>query len=306
MKIFNQLIDFKNQYPNVIIALGTFDGVHVGHQEIISRSVEVARQVNGTSVVFTFSNHPLSVIAPERCPLQIVTQDDKASLIQELGVDVLLNIPFTPEFLQLSAVQFIQLLLENLNPKHILVGPNYFFGYKRGGTPKILQQAGLEYGFKVEINQTVNVDNSMVSSTLIRKMIAAGNVCQASRLLGRPVSIKGTVIHGEKRGRLLGYPTINIKFTKGLICPPKGVYAVQLKINEIQYNGIANIGTNPTFNDVGRRIEVHILNFTGNLYGQLVAIHFLKHIRGEFIFSSPEELKLQINEDIKMAQKYYS
>lgn len=306
MKIFNQLIDFKNQYPNVIVALGTFDGIHVGHQEIISRSVELAKQVNGTSVVFTFSNHPLSVIAPERCPLQIITQDDKATLIQELGVDILLNIPFTPEFLKLLAVQFIQLLLENLNPKHILVGPNYFFGYKRGGTPEVLQQAGLKYGFKVEINPTVTVDNSMVSSTLIREMIATGNVGQAARLLGRTVSVKGTVIHGAKRGRLLGYPTINLEFATGLIIPPNGVYAVQLKINNIQYNGIANIGTNPTFHDIGRRIEVHILNFTGNLYGQLVEINLLKYIRTEVTFSSIEELKLQISEDIKVAQSYYS
>jgi len=167
MEVLNQLTTLKDQYPRITVALGTFDGVHIGHQKVISRSVESAKQLNGTSVVFTFSNHPLSIIAPERCPLQIITQDDKVELIEKLGVDILLNIPFTAEFLKLSASQFIRLLLDQLNPKHILIGPNYFFGYKRCGTPKLLQKSGLQYGFTTEINPTVYVDDVMVSSTLI-------------------------------------------------------------------------------------------------------------------------------------------
>ncbi|MBP2657995.1 MAG: riboflavin biosynthesis protein RibF [Firmicutes bacterium] len=305
MEVLNQLTTLKDQYPRITVALGTFDGVHIGHQKVISRSVESAKQLDGTSVVFTFSNHPLSIIAPERCPLQIITQDDKVELIEKLGVDILINIPFTAEFLKLSASQFIRLLLDQLNPKHILIGPNYFFGYKRCGTPELLQKSGLQYGFTVEINPTVYVDDVMVSSTLIRQMITAGQVHQAATLLGRPVTLKGRVIHGAKRGRLLGYPTINLGIASGLAIPQNGVYAVELIIQDNQFNGIANVGTNPTFHDIGRRIEVHILDFSGDLYGEAVTVRFLNHIRKEQTFSNSEELKSQIAKDIVAAQKYY-
>ncbi|AJQ27683.1 bifunctional riboflavin kinase/FAD synthetase [Pelosinus fermentans] len=305
MEVLNQLTTLKDQYPRITVALGTFDGVHIGHQKVISRSVESAKQLDGTSVVFTFSNHPLSIIAPERCPLQIITQDDKVELIEKLGVDILLNIPFTAEFLKLSASQFIRLLLDQLNPKHILIGPNYFFGYKRCGTPELLQKSGLQYGFTTEINPTVYVDDVMVSSTLIRQMITAGQVDQAATLLGRPVTLKGRVIHGAKRGRLLGYPTINLGIASDLAVPQNGVYAVELIIQDNQYNGIANVGTNPTFHDIGRRIEVHILDFSGDLYGEAVTVRFLNHIRNEQTFSNSEELKSQIAKDIMAAQKYY-
>jgi riboflavin kinase/FMN adenylyltransferase len=305
MEVLNQLTTLKDQYPRITVALGTFDGVHIGHQKVISRSVESAKQLDGTSVVFTFSNHPLSIIAPERCPLQIITQDDKVELIEKLGVDILINIPFTAEFLKLSASQFIRLLLDQLNPKHILIGPNYFFGYKRCGTPELLQKSGLQYGFTVEINPTVYVDDVMVSSTLIRQMITAGQVHQAATLLGRPVTLKGRVIHGAKRGRLLGYPTINLGIASGLAVPQNGVYAVELIIQDNQFNGVANVGTNPTFHDIGRRIEVHILDFSGDLYGKAVTVRFLNHIRKEQTFFNSEELKSQIAKDIVAAQKYY-
>ncbi|MBP2628817.1 MAG: riboflavin biosynthesis protein RibF [Firmicutes bacterium] len=305
MKIFNKIVNLNTDFPGITIALGTFDGIHIGHQKIISRAVDLAKQINGTSVVFTFSNHPLSVVAPHRCPLQLVTQDFKAKLIQELGVDVLLTIPFTPQFLQISATQFITLAMENLSPKYIVVGPNYFFGYKRSGTPEFLEQAGAQHGFNVEIHPAVYVNDTMVSSTLIRQMIAAGNIDQAALLLGRPVQINGIVVHGAKRGRELGYPTINLSITNQLILPADGVYAVSLSIGNIDYNGVANIGNNPTFNEIGRRLEVHILDYSGDLYGQSVTVSFLKHIRGQITFSSPAELKFQIYQDIKAAQSYF-
>ena len=305
MKIFNEIIKLNNDFPGITIALGTFDGIHIGHQKIISRAVDLAKQINGTSVVFTFSNHPLSIVARQRCPLQLVTQDYKAELIQELGVDILLTIPFTTQFLKISAAQFISLTMENLSPKHIVVGPNYFFGYKRSGTPKFLQQAGAQHGFNVEIHPTVCVNDTIISSTLIRQMIAAGNIDEAAQLLGRPVKVTGTVIHGAKRGRELGYPTINLEIDHQLILPADGVYAVSLNIDNREYNGVANIGNNPTFTNIDRRLEVHILDYSGDLYGQSVTISFLKHIRGQITFSSPTELKLQISSDIKTAQIYF-
>lgn len=306
MEIIKEIIPLTTKYPAMAVALGAFDGIHIGHQKLISRTVEFAKATNGTSVVFTFSNHPLSVVAPERCPLQLVTQDDKAELLRELGVDVLLTIPFTADFLKLSPEQFINLVLENLNPKHIVVGPNYYFGYKSTGTPELLQSAGVEHGFNVEVHPTVYVNDTIVSSTLIRQMITDGHVDQAAQFLGRPVTIKGIVIHGAKRGRKLGYPTINMEFPSQSVLPTDGVYAVSLTIENSQYNGIANIGNNPTFNEIGRRLEVHILHYSGNLYGQAVTVKFLRHIRGQITFKNSEELKLQIGQDIKAAQAYYS
>lgn len=305
MQIVSNVRNLSEIYPGITIALGTFDGIHVGHQKIISRAVSLAKEINGTSVVFTFSNHPLSVVAPERCPQQLVSQDQKSELIQDLGVDVLLTIPFTADFLTLSAVEFINLMLENLRPKNIVVGPNYFFGYKRSGTPELLRTVGNMHGFGVEVHPIVYVNDRIVSSTLIRQMIAKGYVDQVIPLLGRPVSITGIVIHGAKRGRKLGYPTINLALDTQLVIPADGVYAVSLMIGNIKYSGIANIGTNPTFNETDRRLEVHILDFVGNLYGEAVTVSFLKHLRGQMTFSSSEELKLQIFQDIKFAQGYY-
>lgn len=305
MKIFNNIVKLNACFPGITIALGAFDGIHIGHQKIISRAVNLAKEINGTSVVFTFSNHPLSVVAPQRCPLQLITQEYKAELIQELGVDILLTIPFTTHFLQLSAVQFINLVTENLSPKQIVVGPNYFFGYKRSGTPQFLEEAGIQHRFNVEIHPIVYVNDTIVSSTLIREMITHGNIEEAAQFLGRPVTLSGIVIHGNKRGRELGYPTINLSISNQLIVPADGVYAVSVSIGMTQYNGIANIGNNPTFNGIDRRLEVHILNYSGDLYGQSVTVFFLKHIRGQITFSNAAELKLQISSDIKASQIYF-
>lgn len=306
MQIINDITNLNLKLPRITIALGTFDGIHIGHQKIISRAVEVAKQINGTSIVFTFSNHPLSVVAPQHCPLQLVTQADKGKLIEKLGVDVLLTIPFTPQFLQLSAAQFIQLAVSNLSPKHIVVGPNYFFGHKRSGTPEILQAAGKEHGFTVEVHPTVYYNDRIISSTLIRQLITHGHVDQVLPLLGRSFAQEGIVIHGAKRGRELGYPTINLEIAPDLISPADGVYAVSLTIENTEYYGVANIGNNPTFKGINRRLEVHILNFIGNLYGQSVSVRFLKHLRGQITFASVEELKMQISQDVTMAQHYHS
>ncbi len=305
MEIIKEIINLTEKFPRITMALGTFDGIHLGHQKIISRAVDLAKEINGTSVVFTFSNHPLSVVAPQRCPLQLATQEDKAELIEKLGVDILLTIPFTPKFLQYSAAQFVDLFLQNLNPKHIVIGPNYFFGYKRSGTPELLHQAGLEHGFKVEVHPIVYLDDITISSTLIRQLIGTGKVDQAVPLLGRPVKVSGIVIHGAKRGRQMGYPTVNLEVANHLILPADGVYAVSLTIKNIHYNGIANIGNNPTFSGIERRLEVHILNFSGDLYGESLTVYFLKQIRGQITFASADELKEQICRDIKAAEIYY-
>lgn len=303
MEVLTQMTNISRQYKKIAVALGTFDGVHVGHQRIINRAIEYAKEQNGISVVFTFSNHPLSVVAPERCPLQIITPEYKSKILSRMGVDVLLSIPFTPQFLKLSPEAFLQLLQDNLNPDYIVVGPNYSFGYKSAGTPELLKAAGKAGRFQVEIHSPVYVDSQLVSSTLIRQLAGDGDVSQAAKFLGRPLRIQGEVVHGDQRGKLLGYPTANINIASGMVIPANGVYAVSISYDHKCFDGVANIGTNPTFEGTERRIEVHLLNFAGNLYGRTIELDFLEHLRGEKTFSSANELKDQIHKDVGAAQQ---
>lgn len=306
MEICTRLADVQGRLQQTAVALGTFDGVHLGHQTIISHAVNLARQSNGTSVVFTFSNHPLSVINPKHCPPLIITPEEKAARIAALGVDVLLTIPFTRELLQLSPRDFISLLTDALQPAYIVVGPNFTFGYRGAGTPELLRQGGKENGFEVVIPAALHIGKVLVSSTAIRQLILKGKVQQAATLLGRPFRISGQIEPGDGRGgRIIGFPTANISLDASLVTPADGVYAVQTTVGEAQYKGLANVGSNPTFHGKNRRIEVHILDFSGDLYGQNIAVDFLAKIRDEKTFDGVGSLKAQIAKDISAAQQYY-
>lgn len=305
MERFNDIVTLTDRYKNVVIALGTFDGLHIGHQSVINKAIARARACDGTSVVFTFSNHPLSTLDPEYCPPQIVTLQEKIKLLAGMGIDVLFTVPVTPSFLALKPEQFIQLLAERFQPRHIVVGPNYSFGSKSSGTPEMLRAAGCNYHFSVDVEPAVKIDDQVVSSTLIRQLISEGRVSQAERLLGRPFALAGKVVDGEKRGRTIGFPTANIKIDTSLAVPANGVYAVRIAAQGQTYNGVANIGTNPTFQGVQKRLEVHLLGFSGNLYNSTIEIHFSAWLRGETVFKNIEDLKLQIIRDIENAQRYF-
>ncbi|MDD4600942.1 MAG: bifunctional riboflavin kinase/FAD synthetase [Negativicutes bacterium] len=305
MEIYTTILDLTKRFPKTAIVLGTFDGVHLGHQKIISRAIELAKAMEGTCVVFTFSNHPLSVVAPERCPQRIATPDDKAEVLESLGVDVLLNIQFTHDFARLSPEEFLRQLAENLNPKYVVVGPNYSFGYKSAGTPELLKEAEQRFGFKAEIMEAFDIEGTIVSSTLIRQLITAGKVADAAKILGRPFKLEGQVIKGEQRGRTLGYPTANIAILPDFVVPVDGVYAVKVHTPCNIYTGIANIGTNPTFNGRKRQIEVYLFNYTGDLYDKTIGVEFFEYIRGEKKFSTSEHLVDQIRQDIQVSQEYF-
>lgn len=305
MKIFTQMTDMKQQFAKTAVALGTFDGVHTGHQMIIGQAVDLAKSSGTTSVVFTFSNHPLSIIDPSRCPPQIVTPEYKAELIAELGADILLTIPFTKEFLQLSPERFINLMLEYLDPSFLIIGPNYHFGYKGAGTPETLTSAGKSHSFQVIVHPAVYVDDIIVSSTTIRQYIQEGKVDQAARLLGRHPRFHGPVTTGEGRGKGMGYPTANLAINEGLVIPGNGVYAVYVHLGDKRYKGVANIGVNPTFQGKSRRIEVFVLDFAGDLYNQFITVDFLQKLRDERTFTNVDELTAQIQLDINVAHKYY-
>ncbi len=305
MKIFSDLESISSLIPGSAVALGTFDGVHIGHQKIITKAVDWAKQTGAPSIVFTFSNHPLSIIAPERCPPQIIDPKNKAFLISQLGTNILVSIPFTPYFSQLSPDQFISIFSLYFKPGFVVVGPNYSFGYRGAGTPEMLKAAGQISGFEVYIHEAVYIDSILVSSTTIRKLIAEGNVCKAASLLGRPYHITGKVVEGDHRGRILGFPTANLEIPRGLIAVGDGVYAVTVFIEGARYNGIANVGNNPTFVGKSRRIEVHIFEFCGDIYGQILCIEFVNRLRGEMTFKNSEQLIQQIHIDREKAKEYF-
>ena len=291
---------------NVSVALGTFDGVHVGHQKVIGRAVTLAKQQKGISAVFTFANHPLSVIMPSQCPPFITNLADKERLIAKLGIDVLYCVPFNLELLKLPPIDFINLLSNLFTPANIIVGPNFTFGYRGSGTPELLAKFGEKMNFKVEVQDAVYVEGDMVSSTRIRNFIREGNVEQAYKLLGRPYHITGKVVHGDKRGRTIGFPTANIMAPSCLILPRDGVYAVRSIVNGNHHHGLANIGTNPTFNNQERRVETYILDFAADLYGQSIQVDFCKKIRNEIKFPGISELKQQILQDVDEARQFFS
>ena len=301
MQIFSTITNLTKTHSNIVVALGTFDGVHIGHQNIIKQAIQLAKSINGTSVVFTFSNHPLTVISPPNAPLYISDNRSKQMDMEALGVDVLMNVLFTKKFGSLSPLEFLKLLQENLAPKHIVVGPNYTFGYKGEGTPKFLSQKSTAYGFVSEVQPVVHMNHHIVSSTRIRNLLIGGQLEVANVLLGKPFRISGPVLHGDERGRLLGVPTANLAISPKQAMLPNGVYAAQAYVAGKKYKAVANIGTNPTFNGATRHVEVHILDFKQDIYDEILMVEFLKKIRDEKKFSAKDALIKQIQSDIIMA-----
>ncbi len=305
MKVFTQIANVK-QYSAVYMALGTFDGIHIGHQAIIARTVQQAKNKNGSSAVFTFSNHPLNLIDADRCPPIIITNQEKIELIAELGVDILFNVPFTTELLKLTPDNFIEKIVTNINLEYVTVGENFTYGYQGSGNSEMLIAAGAKHNFAVDVVGMVDVEGIVVSSTAIRQLVADGAVKQAAKLLGRPATISGIISKGDQRGRKLGFPTANFAIDPGLLIPADGVYAVYVYDETgAKFNGVANIGDNPTFTCQTHRVEVHILDFDHVVYGQQLKIQFIDRIRGEIAFSSVEQLKKQMQADIEFSRKHY-
>jgi riboflavin kinase/FMN adenylyltransferase len=305
MEVFTRLADIRGRYDNSAVALGTFDGVHIGHQQIISQAAACARESGGACIVFTFSNHPLSVIDPDRSPPLLAPAAYRTELIAALGADVLLSVAFDRELLELPPAAFIDLLVDYLHPTCVVVGPNYSFGHRGAGTPEMLAAAGRQRGFRVVVPSAVEAGGTVVSSTLIRQLILSGDVAEATPLLGRPFRVSGRVEKGAGRGRTLGFPTANITAAAGQIVPADGVYAVQVHTGGASYRGVANIGANPTFHGKARHIEVHLLAFSGDLYGRTIAVDFLAKLRDERFFAGAGELTAQIARDIAAAKNHY-
>ena len=288
----------KISYEKPVVALGMFDGVHIGHASIIRRTVEIAAQIDGTAMVLTFSNHPLSVIAPENQPLAVGNRNLRREIFDSLGVQVLIEIPFTKELSRRTPEEFLTMLSEKISPAYVVTGPNYTFGRFGRGNGRMLIREGENYGFKAEVCPAVTIGRKTVSSTKIRALIAAGDLSAANELLGRNFTYTSQVMHGDKRGRKLGFPTANLEIDDRHSMLPNGVYVVRVKVFDKIFNGIANIGDNPTFKVAKRRLEVFIDDFSGDIYGENISVSFIEKIRDEKTFASVDELKTQLRADL--------
>ncbi len=303
MNIYHSIEDFK-PLKFAVVTSGTFDGVHFGHQTILSRVKQIAEEVNGESVLITYWPHPRLVLYPDDTDLKLLnTFEEKAELVREQGIQHQLRIPFTKEFAQLTSEQFIQqVLIKAIGTKNLVIGFDHRFGNNREGRFEQLKVNSGKYGFEVEeiINQTI--DSSSVSSTKIRQALFSGNVEAANQLLVKPYSISGRVVMGEKIGRIIGFPTANLEIdSKHKLIPADGAYAVMVNIMNAPFKGMLNIGYRPTVNGKLKTIEVHIFDFDEDLYGQNLQISFIKRIREEIKFLDIELLKEQLLKDKKTA-----
>jgi riboflavin kinase / FMN adenylyltransferase len=305
MKIYYDLDDFtKLKYA--VVTSGTFDGVHVGHQKILSRLNEVADKNNGESVVITFWPHPRFVLYPEENSLKLLnTFEEKAELLKEQGIAHLVRIPFTKEFSSFSSLNFITKILVNIiGTKKLVIGYDHRFGHNREGSFEELKINGPKYGFDVEEIPQQDVDHVAVSSTKIRKAIDEGDVTAATHLLGRPYSITGRVVKGDRLGRLIGFPTANIDIdTHYKLLPADGIYAVTVLHENQLLKGMLYIGYRPTIGGGTKSIEVNIFDFDKEIYGESLTIKFLHMIRSDTKFNDLEDLKWQLQQDKKDALK---
>lgn len=330
MEIIKHL-DTLASYPSPVVTIGNFDGVHRGHQKIFSRVVQKAKEINGTPIAITFNPHPVRVLAPERGMKMINTIDDKRSLIARMGIKVLICINFDKEFARTEPDEFIKnVLVGKLHTRWVIVGHSYSFGKGKKGTTALLRARGKKYGFKVSVVRYAEFHGEKVSSSRIRSAILRGKVCEASQMLGRAYHINGTVIKGAGRGcPLLHTPTANLSTPNELI-PKEGVYAVRASFLESEhrsphspvppftvfpmhqftdvpvYDGIANIGNNPTFENAAMSYEVHLFDFNKNIVGERLRVHFIERIRDEKKFSSVKELEMHIHHDIEKAKAILS
>lgn len=299
MEIIKKIAGLTKKYPRPVVALGMFDGVHLGHASVIRHALDTAKKIGGTAIVFTFANHPLTVIAPEDAPLMIGSKNLRRDIFADMGVDVLIEIPFTKDFSRKSPEEFLELLQEKIAPAYVVTGPNYTFGRFGRGNGRLLLRAAQDYGFKAEVCQAFTVDRKTVSSTRIRALIAEGDLASANQLLGRNFTYAGEVVNGDRRGRKLGFPTANLEISDKRAMLPNGAYIVRVKVRGQMFNGIANVGDNPTFKAQRRRLEVFIDNFSGDVYGEEIFVGFVSKLRDEKIFASVEDLKTQLNEDLR-------
>jgi riboflavin kinase/FMN adenylyltransferase len=302
MPILHGLTSFPPDAPPSVVALGVFDGIHLGHREILARAVERARAEGLVSVACTFDRHPMEILQPERAPLPITTLEERLELMGATGIDATLVLPFTRELAGLEPEAFVKdVLLDRLHARVVVVGTDHRFGRGARGDPRLLETLGARLGFAVDVVLPLRIDGEAVSSTEVRAALQRGDVERAARLLGRPYTVCGEVVRGAGRGRTLGFPTANVRTDRPLIVPT-GVYACRARCGDAAHRAMVNVGNRPTFEGQTYAIEAYLLDFSGDIYDRPLCLEFHRRVRDERKFPSVEALKEQIARDVELAR----
>lgn len=305
MKVYNNIKEIQITEPTAI-ALGKFDGIHLGHRKLIETAMEKAGEEGIKSAVFTFTNHPINLIEGRMVVKMILNIEEKERLLNELGLDYAFDIAFTEEIRHMSPERFIkELLVGRFKAKHVFCGAEHRFGARAAGDVDLLKKMGAELGFETHIIDRVDVDGRPVSSTYIRHLIENGLMEECEKYLGRYYSIGGKVVEGNKLGRTIGFPTANLVADDALVTPSNGVYVTYCICNGKRYPSVTNVGVKPTIGNYNKNAETHIFDFDEDLYGRDIEVEFLKKTRDERKFGSVQELSEQINRDCMTAREYH-
>lgn len=301
------MLVIEDKFKNVLktktyVCLGSFDGLHLGHMKLIYKTIENAKKNNCKSMVYTFSNHPLSIINRDKSPQLIMDNQTKIKILKKIGIDIVNLVPFDEMFMNIEPVKFIHLLIKYYNVQGIIVGFNYKFGHNNKGNVTLLKELSKKYKFKLDVINPVKIDKEIVSSTKIRTLLKAGLIERANNMLFKNFSLEGKVIEGKKLGNKIGFPTINLDVDRKFLIPKNGIYYTLTAYDKKLYKSMTNIGFCPTVDGKNFTIETHILDFNKNIYGQKVKIIFIKRMRDEIKFSSIEGLIYQLNKDREFIQ----
>lgn len=299
MQVIKSNLFDKYEIKPAVVAIGSFDGLHIGHKKIINKTIKIARKKNMVSGVYSFLPHPLEIVAPDKAPSFLISRRQKIEILKKMGADYFYEQEFTENFSKLSFEKFVRdILISKIGVKHIVVGEDFKFGKDKSGNTDKLKKLGKKYDISVLALPVLKESESKISSTSIRKMIKKGKVADVSKYLGRNYRLEGIVVSGEGRGRKLGIPTANLELSTEYVLPPKGVYSCLAYHKNNSYQAVVNFGQKPTFGGDNYSIEVHILDADQNFYGDLLEIELFDFIRSEKTFSSEEELIAQIESDI--------
>jgi len=283
--------------------MGSFDGIHRGHLALLTPLIAGARAAGAASVLVTFEPHPRCVLDPDHCPPNLTTLDEKTWLLDQLGLDHVVVIPFTPQVAALSPAAFMQRLLRGMQLRHMLIGEGHRFGHRRRGDPAFLRRFGARHGFTVEVAATLVRGRAPISSSRIRRLVLLGQVRAAAQLLGRDYLMRSVVEHGVQRGRQLGFPTANLRIAPNKLLPATGIYAVRVGLPDKTYAGALSLGFRPTFGSNTLTVEVFILDFDADVYEQLLTIWFVQRLRAEKRFASVASLQQQMARDVENARR---
>ncbi len=302
MRIVKSLADAKPDRDS-ILTIGAFDGVHLGHQAVLKQLIARAKETNRLSGLVTFQPHPRSVLSSASEPRYLTTLEEKAALVKQIGLDLLAVLPFTTALAATPAQEFVSALYINLRMRELLTGPDFALGRNREGNVSVLREIGKTMGFTVQVIEPVIEGGQAISSTYVRSLVATGQVSEAARWLGRYYSVTGIVVPGVGRGWQLGFPTANLAVSQEKLVPLNGVYPVFAEVNGERHDAVANIGVRPTFDNGRHTIEVHLLDFAGDLHGRIMTVQFVARLRAEMRFERVSDLIAQIQRDCDQARQ---